>query len=89
MAGEIIKESSKSGNYKVKYYVLDGEEHVDLVSVSDLTSTTLQEEKERHEHHHSSTIIQWYLSYFLFISLYNTLQIMMIRQPVQMKKSLL
>ena len=68
VTGEVIKESSKSGNYKVKY-VLDGEEHVDLVSVKDLTSTTLQEEKERREHHHSSTIIQWYLSYFLFISL--------------------
>lgn len=50
--GEVIKQSGKSGNYQVRY-VVDGQKHEDLISVSDLTSVTLQEEKIRRQNQSS------------------------------------
>ena len=49
VTGRVVRHSNKSGNYKVNY-TLDGKQHEEWISVSDLTSLTLQDEKDRHQH---------------------------------------
>ena len=48
VTGEILKHSSKSETYKVRY-IIDEQNHEEWFSVSDLTSLTRQEEKDRHQ----------------------------------------
>lgn len=48
VTGRVVQYSSKSGNYKV-HYTVGEKQHDEWISVSDLTSLTLQDEKDRHQ----------------------------------------
>ena len=48
VTGRIVKLSNKSGNYKVNY-TLNEKQCEEWISVSDLTSLTIQDEKDRHQ----------------------------------------